>query len=220
MPVGIKSSTIVSNGCYPTPVQQTSASPSVALRPEVCLLMSVVYCWYWRVNTSPQRRFLGPVIFGWTGLVSPCRSHCSLDKGMCNHGDVPFHEDYMVCKHGVEDRKTQIPRTDLGSAFIITGQWSEMLKAVRQVEFKPFKSLVRASLRPPWICFGDCVRVCVCVCFIFMFLLFLRPDATLSPFHCGSWERRIAGVWYLLCVWGWDAVGCLISKTPYHNQSR
>lgn len=92
----------------------------------------------------------------------------------------------MVCKHGVEDRKTQIPRTDLGSAFIITGQWSEMLKAVRQVEFKPFKSLVRASLRPPWICFGDCVCVCVCVCFIFMFLLFLRLDATLSPFHCGS----------------------------------
>lgn len=49
---------------------------------------------------------------------------------MCNHGDVPFHEDYMVWK---QERKTQIPRTDLGSAVIMTGQWSEMLKAFGQV---------------------------------------------------------------------------------------
>lgn len=43
-----------------------------------------------------------------------------------------------------QDRKAQIPGTDLGSAFIITGPWSEMLKAVRQVAFKPFKTFLSA----------------------------------------------------------------------------
>lgn len=104
---------------------------------------------------------------------------------MRNHSDVPFHEDYMAGKHGVEDRKTQISRTDLGSAFLITGQCSEMLNAARQAEFKPFKTLLRASLRPPWMCVGDC---CVCLCVLSVCRCFSCDWMRLSRRSTGAHE--------------------------------